>query len=71
MHHDLILKGLKSIDLDKINTRSDAQKIAIHIEEVGVQQFLLKNLYWIEEKGQLAWRMNLNVIEKNIHEILK
>ena len=71
MHHDLIFKGLNSIDLEKINTRTDAQKkIAIHVEEVGVQQFLLKNLYWIE-KGQLAWRMNLNVIEKNIHEILK
>ena len=71
MHHDLILKGLNSIDLDKINTRSEAQKkIEIHIEEVGVQQFLLKNLYWIE-KGQLAWRMNLHAIEKNIHEILK
>ena len=71
MHHELILEGLNSIDLNKINSRSEAQKkIAVHIEEVGVQQFLLKNLYWIE-KGQLAWRMNLNIIEKNIQEILK
>ena len=46
------------------------KKIAIHIKEIGVQQFLLKNLYWIE-KGQLAWRMNLKVIEQNIYEILK
>ena len=26
MHHDLILKGLNSIDLNKINSRSEAQK---------------------------------------------
>ena len=26
-------------------------------------------MYWIE-KGQLAWRMNLNAIESNIFEIL-
>ena len=53
-----------------LSTQLEAQKkIAVHIEEVGVQQFLLKNLYWVE-KGQLAWRMNLNIIEKNIHEIL-
>ena len=71
MHHEDILKGLNSIDLNTTKTRSDAQKkIAIHIKEIGVQQFLLKNLYWIE-KGQLAWRMNLKVIEQNIYEILK
>ena len=71
MHHDQILKGLNSIDLNITKNRSDAQKkIGTHIKEIGVQQFLLKNLYWIN-KGQLAWRMNLNVIEKNIFEILK
>ena len=71
MHHDQILKGLNSINLNTINSRQEAQKtLKKHIKEIGVQQFLLKNLYW-RKKGQLEWRMNLKVIEKNIFRILE
>ena len=71
MHHEEILKGLNSIDLEKTISRSHAQEvIKDHISNLGIQQFLLKNLYWIE-KGKLAWRMNLKQIEINIEEILK
>jgi pimeloyl-ACP methyl ester carboxylesterase len=71
MHHDVILKGLKNVNLNLINTRNTAQQaLSEFVKEVGIQQFLLKNLYWIE-KGKLAWRMNLSVIAENIHEILK
>ena len=71
MHHDEILKGLNSVKLHEISSRNQAQQsIQSHIENLGIQQFLLKNLYWIE-KGKLAWRMNLKQIEINIEEILK
>ena len=71
MDHKEILKGLNSIDLEKTISRSHAQEvIKKHISNLGIQQFLLKNLYWIE-KGKLAWRMNLKQIEINIEEILK
>lgn len=71
MHHDIILKGLQNVNLDKINTRQNAQlALSEFVKEIGIQQFLLKNLYWIE-KGKLAWRMNLSSITKNIHEVLK
>ena len=71
MHHEEILKGLNSVDLEKTTSRSHAQElIKKHISSLGIQQFLLKNLYWIE-KGKLAWRMNLKQIEINIDEILK
>ena len=70
MHHDVILKGLNSVNLQEISSRNQAQQfIQAHINNLGIQQFLLKNLYWIE-KGKLAWRMNLKEIEKNIGEIL-
>jgi len=70
MHHDEILKGLNSVKLQEISSRNQAQQsIQVHINNIGIQQFLLKNLYWIE-KGKLAWRMNLKEIEKNIEEIL-
>ena len=71
MHHEEILNGLNSIDLELTKSRSQAQEvIKKHISNLGIQQFLLKNLYWIE-KGKLAWRMNLKQIEINIEEILK
>ncbi len=70
-HHDLIIKGLKSLDLDKIKTRGEADKVMqAYIEDVGVRQFLLKNLYWIE-KGQLEWRMNVPVLSHEIDSIIE
>tara|TARA_B110000902_G_scaffold94382_1_gene111773 strand:+ start:1932 stop:2690 length:759 start_codon:yes stop_codon:yes gene_type:complete len=70
MHHEEILKGLNSVNLQEVSSRSEAQQsLEIYIANLGIQQFLLKNLYWIE-KGKLAWRMNLKEIEKNIGEIL-
>jgi esterase len=69
-HHDSILKGLESIDLEVINSRTDAEdKMSEFISSYGVRQFLLKNLYWIE-KGKLAWRMNIPVLKREMHQIL-
>ena len=71
MHHDVIIKGLQNVNLNTVQSRSEATiSLAEFVKEIGIQQFLLKNLYWIE-KGKLAWRMNLNVISENIHKILK
>jgi pimeloyl-ACP methyl ester carboxylesterase len=70
MHHQHILAGMHAIDLEKIKVRSEAEAILKeHIDSDGVRQFLLKNLYW-KEKGQLAWRMNLNVLEREMENIL-
>ena len=71
MHHEHIIAGLQSINLKDTSSRAEARKLLIlHIKEEGVQQFLLKNLYWIQ-KGELSWRMNLNVLVENMSEILK
>lgn len=70
MHHQHILAGMHAIDLEKIKVRSEAESILKeHIDSDGVRQFLLKNLYW-KEKGQLAWRMNLSVLEREMENIL-
>lgn len=71
MHHDHILNGIKSLNLEKISSRSEAEKsLAAFVESNGVRQFLLKNLYWIE-KGKLAWRMNVEVLDKKMGLILE
>lgn len=71
VHHDEIIEGLKSLDLSKIKSRGEANKsLAKYIENNAIRQFLLKNLYW-KEKGQLAWRINIPVLEREINEIVK
>jgi pimeloyl-ACP methyl ester carboxylesterase len=70
MHHDEILKGIHAIDLETIHSRSEAENaMSPFIDSYGVRQFLLKNLYW-KEKGKLAWRMNVHVLEREMDEIL-
>lgn len=70
MHHEHILAGLHALDLESYKARSEAESVLRkYIDSEGVIQFLLKNLYW-KEKGQLAFRMNLKVLEREMKNIL-
>ncbi len=70
MHHDHIIAGMKSVTLETISARREAEKqLEPYIDSEGIRQFLLKNMYW-KEKGQLAWRMNLPVLEREMPNIL-
>lgn len=70
MHHDQIIDGLKSLDLNSIKSRGQADKeLSQFIQEIGVRQFLLKNLYWVE-KGKLGWRINVPVLGERIYDII-
>ena len=68
-HHNAILAGLNSIDFSVHNTRNLVDgKLSELIPELGVRQFLLKNVYW-KEKGQLDYRFNLESLTENNPEI--
>jgi esterase len=68
-HHQIILEGLKAIDFNVVKSRGEADKVlGNYITDFGTRQFLLKNLYW-KEKGHLAFRMNLDVLIRQISEI--
>lgn len=70
MHHGEILEGLNAVNPGTLSSRSEAEEIiSKYIESEGVRQFLLKNLYWIE-KGKLAWRFNLPVLEREMENII-
>lgn len=70
-HHQTILAALNAVDFLKKPTRSDVETIvAGYISDFGTRQFLLKNLYW-QELGQLAFRFNLEVFNKEINQIGK
>ncbi len=69
VHHTDIIRGLSAIDLASLKTRSEADTVLSQYESIlPVRQFLLKNLYRTEE-GQFAWRLNLPVIEREVHGI--
>ncbi len=66
VHHTQILNGLNSLDLKKLQSRTEANEHLKRFEEKeGVRQFLLKNLYR-NEQNEFAFRINLKVITKNI-----
>jgi pimeloyl-ACP methyl ester carboxylesterase len=69
-HHDAVFQALRSVPLDEIESRGEAEDIfAKSSVDKATQLFLLKNLYW-KELGKLDWRFNLNALEKHIEEIL-
>ena len=60
-HHLPIIEGLKSIDLNQVKKRSDADKQLAHaVPETSVRQFLLRNLAL--ENGQFTFKCNLDFI---------
>ncbi len=68
-HHQTIIDGLTAIPIDNLKTRQEADDILKTFEpELGVRQFLLKNIYRNEENG-FSWRMNFEVIKNKIENI--
>ncbi len=70
-HHSTILEGLNSIDFNLQNTRALVdKKMSELIHEVGIRQFLLKNVYR-KNKDQLGYRFNLKSLTENNNKIGK
>ncbi len=70
-HHQEILKGIAALNATPMDSRAAAEEVLLpFVPENGTRQFLMKNLYWIE-KGKLAWRMNVEVLEREMQHILE
>ena len=70
-HHNEILKALNSVDFSVHASRKLVEEqLNQYIPEMGVRQFLLKNVYW-REKGQLDFRFNLQSLTENNSEVGK
>ena len=68
-HHQQILAGLSTLNFHKVNSRkAAAEHLENYIPDAGTRQFLLKNLYWVDE-GQLGLRVNITVL-KNVAEAI-
>ncbi len=68
-HHDQILEALNAVDFSIISLRTEVDAVLKeYIEEVGVRQFLLKNVYR-KTKEQLDFRFNLESLTAHNNEI--
>jgi len=67
--HQGVFAGLQAVADSDVLTRSQAQQcLAEHVEEVGVQQFLLKSLYKFKDK--MVWRYNLPALVEGYQDII-
>ncbi|NOU45480.1 MAG: alpha/beta fold hydrolase [Bacteroidales bacterium] len=67
--HRNIIAAMQSVDFNSMNTRADVEyHLSERVESERIRQFLMKNLYW-KDKTTLAWRINLEGIEKNLGEM--
>ena len=70
-HHQAVVAGLEALDraLPTLKTRREADTLlAEHLPELGVRQFLLKNLYRTAE-NRFAWRLNLPGVRDNLANV--
>jgi len=70
-HHLEIIKGLQAIDLSKVKKRRDAdEQLAPFVDNMGVRQFLLRNLA-LNEKGEFAFKCSIADISLCYPQIMK
>lgn len=64
-----IIKGLNAVDPQSLSSRKEAEsRLEEYVKEVGVKQFLLKNLHRSAENSY-EWRFNLPVLQREIEQI--
>ena len=70
-HHLKIIAGLQAIDLSKVHKRKDAdEQLAPSVDNVGVRQFLLRNLA-LNKDNQFAFKCSLENISQCYPQIMK
>ncbi len=65
-HHQEILAGLHAVEKAGVQSRKQADELlASHFSQLGIRQFLLKNLYW-KTKEELSFKFNLSALSDEI-----
>ena len=67
--NQFVIDALDQFNPQDLASRKEAEEILTkHIDEVGVRQFLLKNLYW-DDNQKLRWRFNLSAIKQHLKNV--
>jgi pimeloyl-ACP methyl ester carboxylesterase len=68
VHHQVILEGLNTLQLQHISSRKEADdELAKTIKDPSIRQFLLKSLG--RDSAGFSWKINLPVITQNIENV--
>ena len=69
-HHEDIFNALCAVAIDQMDNRKDVQtKLEQYLQDPGVIQFLLKNVY-IKEDRKLGWRFNLDILQRKYADFI-
>lgn len=69
-HHQKIIEALQAVKINEANNRRDVEdQLRQYLNETGVIQFLLKNVY-IKEDRTLDWRFNLKTLTEKYAEFI-
>jgi esterase len=67
--NQFVVDAIEQFNTQTVSSRKEAEEVmSRYIEEAGVRQFLLKNLYWDDDK-KLSWKFNYEVIKQNIARV--
>lgn len=68
-HHQRIIEGLLTLNASTLTSRKDAdQQLSKYVDEVGVRQFLLRNLK--TEDGKISFKCNVEFIANCYSQIM-
>lgn len=69
-HHQKIIEALKAVKIGEASNRGEVEdQLRQYLDETGVIQFLLKNVY-IKEDRTLDWRFNLKTLTEKYAEFI-
>lgn len=69
-HHKKILQALVAVKINEMGNRKEVEEqLHQYLDEVGVIQFLLKNVY-VKEDRRLDWRFNLKTLTERYADFI-
>jgi len=69
VHHEAYIAAMKGVDFTVAKSRKDIEALLSQtLASPGIRQFFMKSLHW-KTKEELAWRFNLDVLERELSNV--
>lgn len=69
VHHEAYIAAMKGVDFTVAKSRKDIEALLSQtLTSPGIIQFFMKSLHW-KTKEELAWRFNLDVLERELSNV--
>ena len=69
VHHEAYISAMKRVDFTAAKSRRDIEAVLSQtLTSPGIIQFFMKSLHW-KTKEELAWRFNLDVLERELSNV--